>query len=117
VENTGDLRGVTSLDEDWVTLNQMIKYYKFGFGRVTDYVNEEIRLGNLTRDEGIRLVERYDHSCSAEYIRDFSDYIGISVEQFWTQVRAAVNPRLFVIGPDGAISRRFRVGYGLGSAH
>ncbi len=42
VENTGDLRGVTSLDEDWVTLNQMIKYYKFGFGRVTDYCNEEI---------------------------------------------------------------------------
>ena len=30
-ENTGDLRGVSSLDEDWVTLNQMIKYYKFGF--------------------------------------------------------------------------------------
>ena len=38
VNNTGDLYGVTALDEDWVTLNQMIKYYKFGFGRVTDYV-------------------------------------------------------------------------------
>ena len=45
VQNTGDLLGITSLDEDWVTLNQMIKYYKFGFGRVTDYVNVEIRLG------------------------------------------------------------------------
>ena len=32
-ENTGDLYGTTSLDEDWVTLNQMIKYYKYGFGR------------------------------------------------------------------------------------
>ena len=38
-ENTGDLFGVSSLDEDWVSLNQMIKYYKFGFGRATDYVN------------------------------------------------------------------------------
>ncbi len=54
VENTGDLAGVTSLDEDWVTLNQMIKYYKFGFGRVTDYVNEEIRLGRLTREGFLR---------------------------------------------------------------
>ena len=43
VSNTGDLYGVMALDEDWVTLNQMIKYYKFGLGRVTDYLNFEIR--------------------------------------------------------------------------
>ena len=60
MERTGELFGVTSLDEDWVTLNQMIKYYKFGFGRVTDYVNEEIRLGRMSRDYGISLVEQHD---------------------------------------------------------
>ena len=59
-ENIGDPYGLTSLDEDWVILNQMIKYYKFGFGRTTDYVNEEIRLGRMSRDEGIALVEQYD---------------------------------------------------------
>ena len=31
---TGDIFGVDSLDEDWVALNQMIKYYKFGFVRL-----------------------------------------------------------------------------------
>ena len=113
VGNTGDLRGVTSLDEDWVTLNQMIKYYKFGFGRVTDYVNEEIRLGRMTRREGIALVERYDDACSEEYISDFCDYIGVTVGEFWTQVQSAVNPRLFRFAQDGRIERRFRVGDGL----
>lgn len=113
VENTGDLRGVTSLDEDWVTLNQMIKYYKFGFGRVTDYVNEEIRLGRLTRDEGIALVTRYDDSCSPRYIADFSDYIGISVDAFWAQVHASVNRELFEITADGRIERKYQVGVGL----
>ena len=34
---------MSALDEDWVTLNQMIKYYKYGFGRVSDSVNEQIR--------------------------------------------------------------------------
>jgi len=58
-ENTGDLLGVTALDEDWVTLNQMIKYYKFGFGRVSDYVNECIRMDKMTREQGINLVEKY----------------------------------------------------------
>jgi len=71
VNHTGDLYGVTSLDEDWVTLNQMIKYYKFGFGRVTDYVNEEIRLGRLSRNDAVHLVERYDHCCGDDYIASF----------------------------------------------
>jgi N-acetyl sugar amidotransferase len=113
VANTGDLHGVTSLDEDWVTLNQMIKYYKFGFGRVTDYANEEIRLGRMTRAAAIELVERHDDACGDNYIEAFSDYIELSVEQFWAKVHASVNRQLFDIQPDGRITRRFKVGVGL----
>lgn len=113
VENTGDLYGVTSLDEDWVTLNQMIKYYKFGFGRVTDYVNEEIRLGRMTREQAIAIVEKYDHACSDEYIESFCDYIDISVDRFWEQVHASLNRDLFTLEADGNISRKFQVGVGL----
>lgn len=116
VENTGDLAGVTSLDEDWVTLNQMIKYYKFGFGRVTDYVNELIRGKAMTREEGIELVSKYDDACSPKYIASFCDYIGISVEQFWRQVHASVNRDLFDVSADGVISRKFVVGSGLPGA-
>lgn len=111
--NTGDLLGVTSLDEDWVTLNQMIKYYKFGFGRVTDYVNEEIRLGRLTRPEGIDLVRRYDNACAPGYIASFCDYIGITVDAFWEQVRRATNRNLFDVHADGTITPRFEVGVGV----
>ncbi len=113
VDNTGDLLGITSLDEDWVTLNQMIKYYKFGFGRVTDYVNEEIRLGRLSRDQGIALVEKYDDACAPAYITSFCDYIGISMPQFWDQVHANVNRKLFDVDATGRITRRFQVGVGL----
>lgn len=113
VANTGDLLGVTSLDEDWVTLNQMIKYYKFGFGRVTDYVNEEIRLGRLTRDQGIDLVTRYDDACSDEYITSFCQYIGIEVKAFWEHVHRSVNPTLFNIDATGRVVRKYQVGVGL----
>ena len=113
VEATGDLYGVTALDEDFTPINQMIKYYKFGFGRTTDYVNEEIRLGRMSRERGIELVEAYDHACSPEYIARYCEYLGIEVERFWTQVRAATNPALFEIDSSGAIHRRFRVGVGL----
>jgi len=113
VHNTGDLHGITSLDEDWVTLNQMIKYYKFGFGRVTDYVNEEIRQGHMTRERGIDLVEKYDDACGDEYIESFCAYLGISVKQFWEKVHSSVNRDLFTIEHDGTINRKFKVGIGL----
>lgn len=111
-ENTGDLYGVTSLDEDWVTLNQMIKYYKYGFGRATDYANELIRHGDITRVQGIELVERYDGACSDKYIEDFSQFIGITPTEFWQRVRDVINPDLFEM--DGnAIRPLFQVGVGL----
>lgn len=113
VSNTGDLMGVSSLDEDWVTLNQMIKFYKFGFGRVTDYVNEEIRLGRMSREHGISLVDKYDDSCSDEYIKSFCDYLGITNKYFWTQVRSSVNRNLFTVKKDGSIHRKYKVGFGL----
>lgn len=113
VANTGDLHGVTSLDEDWVTLNQMIKFYKFGFGRVTDYVNEEIRLGRITRTKGIELVAKYDDACSPNYIQSFCNYIDITVEDFWDKVRGSVNHELFDINSKNQITKKFDVGKGL----
>ena len=113
VLETGDLTRVSSLDEDWVTLNQMIKYYKFGFGRVTDHVNEAVRERLMSREHGIRLVEEYDGSCAPSYIESFCDFIDISVDDFWKHVRASVNRELFDVRSDGCIERRFKVGVGL----
>lgn len=109
----GDPLGITSLDEDWVALNQMIKYLKFGFGRVTDYVNEDIRNKRLSRTEGIALVKEFDGKCSNHYIESFSDYIGVTTEDFWKQVDSSVNYRLFEKIDVGIYKPKFRVGFGL----
>ncbi|MDP4013849.1 MAG: N-acetyl sugar amidotransferase [Candidatus Nanopelagicales bacterium] len=110
-ENTGDLFGVTALDEDWVTLNQMIKYYKFGFGRATDYMNEEIRQGRITRDDACEIVATYDGACSDDYIEQFCDFIDIDIADFWEQVRANTNADLFEVPPSGRPCPRFVVGH------
>lgn len=112
VVETGDFTRVSSLDEDWVTLNQMIKYYKYGFGRVTDYANEAIRGGLMSREEGVRLLEQYDGSCSPSYIESFCEFIDITVADFWDQVRRAANKDLFEVCADGSIRRKFQVGVG-----
>ena len=110
-ENTGDLYGTTSLDEDWVTLNQMIKYYKYGFGRASDYVNEEIRIGKLSRDLAIKFVNKYDGKCNDKYISSFCKYLGISKKYFWSKVKKVTNKNLFKITKK-EIVKKFEVGIG-----
>jgi len=106
----GDHYGITALDEEWVGLNQMIKYLKYGFGRTTDYVNEDIRNERITRYEAIELVEKYDGKCSDTYIKSFSDYIGISEQDFWQQVNKSVNRDLFDLSENGRWVPKFKVG-------
>jgi hypothetical protein len=113
VEKTGDLYGVTALDEDFTPVNQLIKYYKFGFGRVTDYVNEEIRLGRISRCDAIKLVEKFDDAQDENYINDYCGYLGITLSDFWQKVKVSVNKALFSIESDGSIRRKFEVGVGL----
>ena len=113
VEKTGDLYGVTALDEDFTPVNQLIKYYKYGFGRVTDYVNEEIRLGRISRENAIKLVEEYDDAYDEKYIKGYCDYLRISVIEFWQKVHASLNRDLFTLEQNGTISRKFKVGVGL----
>ena len=109
----GDPMGITSLDEDWVTFNQMIKYFKYGFGRIADYVNEDIRNERITREEGIWLNEKYDGKCSPKYIESFCNYINISVADFWQQVDQSVNIELFEKRGLGNYMPKFKVGVGL----
>lgn len=106
----GDPYGVTSLDEDWVGMNQMIKYFKYGFGRTTDYVNEEIRRGRMTRAEGIALVEELDGACGPSYIHSFCRYIDLEPKKFWKIVDRFVNKKLFQKDARGKWLRKFRVG-------
>lgn len=81
-------------------VNQMIKYYKFGFGFVTDETSYLIREGKMTRDEAIKLVKKYDGKCGDKYLNDFCEYIDITVEEFWKAIDPFVNKNLFRIDPE-----------------
>jgi len=92
----GDDLGVDALDDDWVAMNQMLKYLKLGFGKVTDNVNEKIRQGTMSREEGIELVKKYDGQCSNKNIQGFCQFIDITEEEFWSTVDKFVNKDLFI---------------------
>jgi N-acetyl sugar amidotransferase len=108
-----DIFGNSMLDEDFMNVNMYIRYLKFGFGRTSDIVNLEIRAGRMTREEGIKLVSRYDGNYDRSLIEKFADYIGITVEGFWSVVDRFANKELFEKISDGNYYPKFKVGVGV----
>lgn len=58
-------------------LHDYIKYLKHGYGKVNDHVAREIRLGHLSRSEGIQLINSYVHK-KPKYTRMFCQWLGIA---------------------------------------
>ena len=108
---TGDITNASMLDEEFTNINMMLKYYKFGFGRASDYANEAIRLGKISREEGIEIADKFDGVCDDEIIESYCKYVEISLEEFWKVAHSYVNYNLFEIktGSNRPIPK-FKVG-------
>ena len=83
LHDIGTYRRFYQLDSDIVPVNQLLKYIKLGFGQATDHACYDIRDGIVTRDEGVLLVREFDGLCTDKYIKQFCDYIDITVDEFW----------------------------------
>lgn len=94
-ENIGGITSYTALDDDFVFVNQMIKFIKFGFGKATQEVGVAVRNNRMTRAEGLRLVKQYDGKCNQKYINKLSKYLNISTEELWSIIEEYRNKDIF----------------------
>ncbi len=80
--------------EDFVSngLNDYLRYLKFGYGRATDHASYEIRRKRMTREEGIRLVKKYDHVYPSD-IKIYCRYTGLTEAQIIGAVEKMRDPR------------------------
>jgi N-acetyl sugar amidotransferase len=109
---TDDPFGTSSIDDEFMTVNHYVKYFKFGFGRSTEAFNMLIRTKQMTREEAIPLVERHDGQCPDSDVEAFCEYIGITPSEFWATVHQFSDPRLFDLSGERPVPR-FRVGVGI----
>jgi len=91
----GSFSKYSSLDDkiDW--LHYHTTSVKFGIGRATYDTAQEIRNGDLTRDEGISLIERFDGEFPEEYLNDCCNYMGISRERYHDVIENIRSPHLW----------------------
>jgi len=91
----GSFSKYSSLDDkiDW--LHYHTTTIKFGIGRATYDSAQEIRNGDITRDEGISLIKRFDGEFPEQYIKDCCDYMDITLERYHEVVEKFRSPHLW----------------------
>lgn len=73
-----------------------LKFIKLGYGRGTDHANYDVRLGLMTREEGIEVVRKYDHVKPRDLDR-WLGYVGMSEQEFDAIADTFRNPRVWRI--------------------
>lgn len=71
-----------SIDDRIDDFHYYTTYIKFGIGRATYDASQEIRSGEITRDEGVALVKRFDGEFPERFAEEIFRYISLPSKQF-----------------------------------
>jgi len=66
-----------SLDDKLDGLHYWFGFLKFGIGRCTSDAAHEVRDGELTREEAVALIRRYDGEKPTKYLRNCLEYLSL----------------------------------------
>jgi N-acetyl sugar amidotransferase len=81
-----------SIDDRIDDYHYWTTYIKFGIGRATYDAAQEIRSGDITRDEGVALVKRYDGEFPERFAEEIFRYLSITPKEFPVASKAFEKP-------------------------
>ncbi len=84
-----------SLDDKIDRFHFYTYFIKFGLGQTTYDAAQEIRMGKITREEGVALVNKYDSEFPYKYFKDFLDYVDLKEDKFWKILDNFRSPHLW----------------------
>ena len=94
VRTQGTYSRYAGIDDVIEWLHFYMIFIKFGIGRATYDAAQEIRNEKITRNEGIALVQKYDHEFPNQFLKDFLDYFQMSEKEFFLFFYKFRNPSL-----------------------
>jgi N-acetyl sugar amidotransferase len=71
-----------SIDDKIDDLHYYCTYIKFGIGRATYDAAQEIRSGEIDREEGVALVQKFDGEFPERFEKELWEYLSISENEF-----------------------------------
>tara|TARA_B110000027_G_scaffold131777_1_gene156682 strand:- start:106 stop:1332 length:1227 start_codon:yes stop_codon:yes gene_type:complete len=84
-----------------------LKFVKYGYGRGSDHSTKDLRLGLITRDEGINYVKKYDHVIPTIDLNRWSEYTDISIDEFHFYSEKFRDPRVWYIKNNKWFKKNF----------
>ncbi|MFM7308685.1 MAG: N-acetyl sugar amidotransferase, partial [Actinomycetota bacterium] len=83
-----------SIDDRIDDFHYYTTFIKFGIGRATYDAAQEIRSGDIDRDEGVSLVRRFDGEFPQRFKDEIFEYLSIPCSQFPIASRCFEQPML-----------------------
>jgi hypothetical protein len=71
------------IDDDFISIHHLLKWYKFGFTRTWDNLALEIRAGRKTRDQAIEFIRNRGDETPHDDIAKFCTFTGITAQHFF----------------------------------
>jgi hypothetical protein len=71
-----------SIDDRIDDLHYLTTGIKFGIGRASYDAAQEIRSGDINREEGVALIKKFDHEYPERFIGELFDYLSLSKKEF-----------------------------------
>ncbi len=79
---TGTYSKYNSIDDKIDDFHYWTTYIKFGIGRATYDASQEVRNGEITREEGVALIKRFDGEWPERFAEEFFRYLSIDPKEF-----------------------------------
>ena len=79
---SGTYSKYNSIDDKMDDLHYYTTLIKFGIGRATFDAAQEVRSGDITREEGVALINRFDQEYPKRFFPELIKYISITKEEF-----------------------------------
>ena len=71
-----------SIDDKIDDFHYYTTFIKFGIGRATYDASQEVRSGDIEKDEALALIKRYDGEYPARFEKEIFEYLSISEDEF-----------------------------------
>lgn len=108
--NTGGIENFSTTDTYLIRLYFYLMYLKFGFGRVSTEVSNEIRRGSMTRDQAINIAKVFDgEKPDEDHIKKYLSYYQIGINEFNSIIDLHVNKNLFYKNNKNEWSKKFEI--------
>ena len=82
VRTAGTYTNYAGIDDKIEALNFYTTFIKFGIGRATYDASQEVRNKEITREEGMELIRKYDGEWPSLFEEDFMKYLSLPAKDF-----------------------------------